>query len=952
MNYTKTHRTGIALGVALALFAASLVVVGRCTAPKETIPVVFGGPGNNTGTASAGIPTIPITAFGAVCDGTTDDRASIQSAITAACALSPTGAKVLVPERTCAVGEAGSNFYSIQITCDNLELVGTHGKSRIRHVTGLPAKQIAIIFANAHSNLTFRDLVIDGNWGNATTTVADASAGASLPQSTINVASTSGFPTSGTAVIQTVGGEQTFTYTGVTSTSFIGASGGTGTIRFKGFVGRDDSQDGLNQTGGVEPRNFGVQLLGVQYAFFDGVDFTQIFGDCVDLDVKNGDASTYTNHVRFNNITCDMAARNGITASDGVTDVVVENYRATNIFAQAFDSEPNAQPIRNVTIERSFLGSWWAAGNCTRQKNSPLSIGGGALSGYPIQSTAGVGYRVRDSTIEGSIQLTDSVDVVVERNRIIEDWDCYASPPVEVLGANEDYAIKDNEIYLRTQLQAATPSAGVYVSDYLNGTAAYQPSFGIISNNKIHARNGAYGVEVIGPGGSTTYATGTATSASALSVTDSGKSWTTNQWSGFLVQMGGVRAIVASNTATVLTLQPFATENTSTAWQSYLGAYQPTPSAGAYVIYQDNRTPEVIGNEIDGRDDGNGGGGYGIYATAAASGLYAWINGSRLVIRGNHCADVGTDCVRIKSISFAPWVQLAIVDNEGHDDQPTPTLTTMVEFESGVAPNITKLVMRGNQSDGTVANMTAGITSGTGGVWLVNDGLPQQWSGYGSPGMSAPNGSVFQRLDGGAGTTQYIRESGAWDAVATNSAQPPEWQSQLGVLGGTFDPSIQATTSAFAGGVMRMAKLRVYATSFSKVVVCVTQLEVGATHGYVTIYKADGTQTSAMASSTVDALSSFSSGGVSGGTCYRQISLSNSVAVSVGDDVYVAILLTGTPSPTGSLRAGGGLGNFPIQTSGSGVRQGTTGSGLTSVPVSVTLSSMSIPAALDAVYVQ
>ena len=57
----------------------------------------------------------------------------------------------------------------------------------------------------------------------ATTTT---SAAVTLPVTTISVASTTGFPTSGTITL----GGQTVTYTGVTATSFTGCTGGSGTI--------------------------------------------------------------------------------------------------------------------------------------------------------------------------------------------------------------------------------------------------------------------------------------------------------------------------------------------------------------------------------------------------------------------------------------------------------------------------------------------------------------------------------------------------------------------------------------------------------------------------------------------------------------------------------------------------------------------------------------------------
>lgn len=63
------------------------------------------------------------------------------------------------------------------------------------------------------------------------TTIAAGSNGQSLPQATINVASTSGFPSAGTIFIQTSAtAYQAVTYTGTTGTTFTGCSGGTGSM--------------------------------------------------------------------------------------------------------------------------------------------------------------------------------------------------------------------------------------------------------------------------------------------------------------------------------------------------------------------------------------------------------------------------------------------------------------------------------------------------------------------------------------------------------------------------------------------------------------------------------------------------------------------------------------------------------------------------------------------------
>jgi hypothetical protein len=67
--------------------------------------------------------------------------------------------------------------------------------------------------------------------GILSTTIAAGSNGQVLPQATINVASTTGFPTSGVINVVTSNNvPQVVTYTGVTATTFTGCSGGTGTM--------------------------------------------------------------------------------------------------------------------------------------------------------------------------------------------------------------------------------------------------------------------------------------------------------------------------------------------------------------------------------------------------------------------------------------------------------------------------------------------------------------------------------------------------------------------------------------------------------------------------------------------------------------------------------------------------------------------------------------------------
>jgi hypothetical protein len=68
------------------------------------------------------------------------------------------------------------------------------------------------------------------------TTITSGSNAAVLPQSVINVTSTTGFYSSGTILVTTNAGVQTVTYTGTNGISFTGCSGGTGTMSTGGSV--------------------------------------------------------------------------------------------------------------------------------------------------------------------------------------------------------------------------------------------------------------------------------------------------------------------------------------------------------------------------------------------------------------------------------------------------------------------------------------------------------------------------------------------------------------------------------------------------------------------------------------------------------------------------------------------------------------------------------------------
>jgi hypothetical protein len=110
-------------------------------------------------------------------------------------------------------------------------------------------------------------ITVIGSGQGPQTTIASGSNGLSLPQSTIDVASTTGFPSSGTLAIAIGGSTVYVTYTGTTSTSFTGCSGGTGTLGTGDIATSGDTLNvnlntaGLNVTISETQTTTGTQTL-------------------------------------------------------------------------------------------------------------------------------------------------------------------------------------------------------------------------------------------------------------------------------------------------------------------------------------------------------------------------------------------------------------------------------------------------------------------------------------------------------------------------------------------------------------------------------------------------------------------------------------------------------------------------------------------------------------------
>lgn len=174
--------------------------------------------------------------YGVVADGTTDDRAAIQTAIAAAYALN---AILELPPATMKLTWAGSGSHSLILqSLKGFKMRGTKGKTYLKHadnVANASAGSCQMLRVTDCEQCTIEGIGFDGNWGNAYTTVtyqSDLKNLASLPDgSSLYVDDTSEFPSSGSFTLVTYDGPQVLTYSSKSATALIGVSVGTGRVQ-------------------------------------------------------------------------------------------------------------------------------------------------------------------------------------------------------------------------------------------------------------------------------------------------------------------------------------------------------------------------------------------------------------------------------------------------------------------------------------------------------------------------------------------------------------------------------------------------------------------------------------------------------------------------------------------------------------------------------------------------
>jgi len=153
----------------------------------------------------------------------------------------------------------------------------------------------------------------------------------------------------------------------------------------------------------------------------------------------------------------------------------------------------------------------------------------------------------------------------------------------------------------------------------------------------------------------------------------------------------------------------------------------------------------------------------------------------------------------------------------------------------------------------------------------------------------------------------------------------------LGLIGANFDPLLVSSSVTLNAGQVLLTRVRAYGSTITKIAFSVATAIAGGTHVYVGLFKPDGTQSAEMVTATVDTIGPLETIGL------KNITLANTVTVTPGDDLYVAVLVTGTP-PT-ALKLISAATAADRTNMGPQNRAAAFGSGLTAMPSTVTFGT-------------
>jgi hypothetical protein len=194
----------------------------------------------------------------------------------------------------------------------------------------------------------------------------------------------------------------------------------------------------------------------------------------------------------------------------------------------------------------------------------------------------------------------------------------------------------------------------------------------------------------------------------------------------------------------------------------------------------------------------------------------------------------------------------------------------------------------------------------------VQTSLGKADTAYQKPVGGIPNSDL--ETPGGGG-------SGGYSADMPSEHAYEEWN---------FDPTIPTSTSAATAGRLEMMRVRVRSSGTrTKAVISVGTAASGLTSAYAAVFDAAGNQLAV----TADIASTISSTGV------KSLTMVANYTLTAGQDVYVAILqVGGTPAAFHRAVTSAGLGNAGLNAA-AGYRFMSSGSGLTAMPSTVTITS-------------
>lgn len=451
---------------------------------------------------------------------------------------------------------------------------------------------------------------------------------------------------------------------------------------------------------------------------------------------------TDANYAQVRDITCTDNRRNGLSLANGGQNNF-DAYGCTFIDndAQAFDCESVTGITENVTLTNCRFG------NAPGGTSYVLTIWGDS------QTNKGKNWVVSGCQIDGPIFIVWCDDVTIR--------DCWGTndtvtPWVDLQRNCNRVTIENNRVWMT---QTSTDDvAAISVKAVSNAvpethqprdifvigntiTMSHDESFAIYNGggeNVITERN-----TCIGPGVSTAIYAGIRYRATQDVRFGAIRNNVCRNIGKDGVQLSGNQPVNYTFTADAGT--DIATINTTTTWETGYGPCRLTTTG---------TLPAGLSLATD----------YWWVKSTTSTGKFATSYANAIAGTVVDITDAGTGTHSL-AMSFA-FDYLEIHGNHSEDTAASPTMTSGIYLDSGLCPT-RHLSLR----DNTVSNIATPIanyplnnivqTSG-------NKGGQGTFIGNGAPAFTAAIGSIYHRLDGGAGTTTYVNETGlysGWVAV-------------------------------------------------------------------------------------------------------------------------------------------------------------------------------------------